>query len=79
MYLLYKKKYFSTEWLKKNIKKDHDINSKDLYKGLPQIEKEFEKGDRQKKLEERQERNQSLPSLYLEASRAIGKKNLEKV
>jgi hypothetical protein len=51
MYLFYKKKYFSTEWLKKNIKKDHDINSKDLYKGLPQIEKEFEKGERQQKLE----------------------------
>jgi hypothetical protein len=42
MYLLYKKKYFSAERLKKNIKQDHDINSKDLYKGLPQIEKEFE-------------------------------------
>jgi malate synthase len=79
MYLFYKKKYFSTEWLKKNIKQDHDINSKDLYKGLPQIEKEFEKRERQQKLEKRQERNQSLPSLYLEASRAIGKKNLEKV
>lgn len=78
MYLHYKKKYFAQKRTEKNIKKDYDINTKKIYEGLPGIEKELAKKEYKEKIDARIERNKSLPSLYLEAGKKLGRQNLEK-
>ena len=79
LYLYHKQKIAARNWKENNLNADHDINERDkLYKGLPFFEKLAKENEHKALIQSRIENSKSLPSLYLEQSRELGKNELGK-
>lgn len=80
-YLYHKKRIMANKVKSKFFNPEFDTNNSDnlLYKGLPVFEKEAKEQEFKDLIKNRQEVNKSLPSLYLEKSREMGKKGLDKL